>query len=429
MDVRKLIMGFLAVFVLGLAVPAIASAVTYTVDTTADTNAVNPAVSPLDSSGKISLRSAIEALNTSPGSGDLIKVPAGTYTLTSSGGAGQGTAAELLLSDPNGVTISGAGSSSTSVDANFLDRAFEVSNGATVTISRLTIENGRPGPDLHGGNATTCPATAPSTGAPGGAILDQGTLTLTNDTFTNNMSAGSGGAVEDNSSNPLMVSGSTFTSNNACDFMISSFMVPALGGAIDESGGSMGPSAVTVDSSTISGNAAQGDGGGVAESFSGDPATITITNSTVSGNQAGGEGGGIDGLNGAGSISLSADLISGNTAQGDGGGVGGNDQVSVVNSTITGNTANGATGGGGGIENAAHPVMISFSTINANTAPNGLGGNLLNGDSASFTLDNSIVTGGVDKNGSPDNCAGAGGGFTSLGYNLFDNSGAAWAHN
>src|SRR6202035_1564431 len=35
----------------------------------------------------------------------------------------------------------------------------------------------------------------------------------------------------------------------------------------------------------------------------------------------------------------------------------------------------------------------------------------------------------VDKNGSPDNCAGAGGDFTSLGYNLFDNSGADCANN
>src|SRR5437764_5484863 len=80
---------------------------TFTVNTTNDTNAVNPAVSPLDSSGNISLRSALEALNTNPGTNDTIIVPAGLYHLTAAGGAGQGTAGSLFISDTNGVAIQG----------------------------------------------------------------------------------------------------------------------------------------------------------------------------------------------------------------------------------------------------------------------------------------------------------------------------------
>src|SRR5689334_13621001 len=78
---RSLILALAGLGTLLLAGAPAAGATTYNVNTTADTNAVNPAVGPQDSGGNISLRSAIEALNTVPGSQDLINVPAGTYTL------------------------------------------------------------------------------------------------------------------------------------------------------------------------------------------------------------------------------------------------------------------------------------------------------------------------------------------------------------
>jgi uncharacterized repeat protein (TIGR01451 family) len=410
---------------LSLAAAPVASATTYTVNTTADTNAVNPAVGPQDSSGNTSLRSAIEALNTVPGSSDLIHVPAGTYTLTTAGGAGQGTSGELVVSDSNGIKISGAGASSTTIDPNYIDRAFEIDQGTAATISGVTIKHGRAGADLAGHTGMSCPATAPAGAHPGGAILDQGTLTLKDDVFRDNMAAGNGGAVEDEGG--LTVTGSIFSANNACSqASFASFLGVGNGGAIDESSFTNW----SVDSSTISGNLAQADGGGLSESAIADP-TLKVTNSTIANNHSDVAGGGIVG-EGSGTVSLFADTLNGNTATGDGGGIAGNDQDQVVNSTITNNfagcsetdaakcTDSSGSGEGGGIENAGSAVTISFSTINDNTAEGGNGGNLANGDSATFTLDDSIVTGGVADD-SPENCSGFA--FTSNGKNLFDDNG------
>ena len=55
---------------------------TFHVNTFADTLAVNPTVSPKDSSGHISLRSAIQFADANPKSSDTIDLQAGTYNLT-----------------------------------------------------------------------------------------------------------------------------------------------------------------------------------------------------------------------------------------------------------------------------------------------------------------------------------------------------------
>lgn len=437
-DARKLIAAIVGVVALGLGAAPVASAVTpttYTVNTMADTGAANPASSCSDSSGQQSLRSVLECVNTAPPAGGaIIDVPSGTYTLTAAGGATQGTNGELTVTETSvPVTIVRTGTLPTVIDANYIDRAFGISSGVSVTISGLTVEHGRAGPNLSGDTATTCPVDPNqiTQGAQGGAILDQGTLILTNDAFTNNMSSGRGGAVEDSGfgvgNGSLTVTGSTFTANTACNVWsaASGGFVTGIndGGGLDESSGGN----VTIDSSVISDNVAQENGGGVAESFPGDPASVTITNSTISGNHADGDGGGIGG-EGAGTISLFADTLNGNTATGNGGGIGGNDTEQVTNSTITGNFAGcpstdpascGTTGSGdgGGIANAGGTVTISFSTINDNNALGGSGGNLANDDSASYTLDDSIVTGGV-ADSSPENCSGFT--ATSNGHNLFD---------
>lgn len=405
-NVTRLLAGLFAMVVLGLAAPGIALA-------DVSVNTPNDETNPAD--GTCSLREAILLANGTAepdclGTPTTIIVPAGHYTLT---------AGELSLSPGNPLTISGAGASSTIIDANFNGRALNVSSG-TVAITGVTIENGRAGPDLNGVMATSCPSGLTNL-ALGGAILDQGTLTLTSDTFTNNMSEGNGGAVEDAGSGLLSISDSTFTGNNACSAAVSALTAFGNGGAVDESGGGL----ATIDSSTLSGNAAQGNGGGLAESAVGTGA-LRVTNSTISGNQSASDGGGIMGEGNSGSVSLFADLVATNTAQGSGGGIGGNDTVSVVNSTIYQNTA--TTGSGGGIDNGASRVGISFSTINANSAPAGSGGNLANIDSANFVFDNSIIVGGTDS-GASNNCSGMGPPTPtpSGGYNLFDDTSDAGA--
>ena len=115
---------------------------------------------------------------------------------------------------------------------------------------------------------------------------------------------------------------------------------------------------VVIDGLTIADGFAEGDffsarqGGGI---FSLE--NLTVTNSTISGNTAEEEGGGIFGR-----VTVTDSTISGNTAfRGDG--IAGS-RIEVTNSTISGNT-----GGGGGIYTFGGYVQVTDSTISGNTGP------------------------------------------------------------
>ena len=96
---------------------------TFRVNTTLDTVAVN-LKNGKDSTGHISLRSAIMAADTHKGSNTIV-VPAGTFTLTIPG-ANEDAGATGDLDVKGKVTIKGAGSNKTIVNGNSLDRVFEV---------------------------------------------------------------------------------------------------------------------------------------------------------------------------------------------------------------------------------------------------------------------------------------------------------------
>ena len=112
---------------------------TFKVNTTLDTVAVNLKTGK-DATGHISLRSAVQAANAKPNA-DTIIVPGGTFTLTIAG-ANEDNAATGDLDINGNVTIKGKGAGVTVVDANNIDRAFQVLSGK-VKISGLTIEHGR----------------------------------------------------------------------------------------------------------------------------------------------------------------------------------------------------------------------------------------------------------------------------------------------
>src|SRR5258706_13164893 len=108
--------GFLAVFAIAVVLIPSSRAATITVTSTAD-------------SGAGSLRDAIATAS----SGDTINISVtGTVTLT--GGT-------LMIS--KSLTISGPGASDLAVSGNNEARVFTVNSGATVAISRLTIEKGK----------------------------------------------------------------------------------------------------------------------------------------------------------------------------------------------------------------------------------------------------------------------------------------------
>ncbi|MFN8556453.1 MAG: choice-of-anchor Q domain-containing protein [Dehalococcoidia bacterium] len=161
------------------------------------------------------------------------------------------------------------------------------------------------------------------------------------------------------------------------------------GGLFNEGAGySGGPAARTVvGSSTVSANRAfsgvaggAGEGGGI---WSGGP--LAVTASTVSGNTAQLNGGGIfhASLTGApgrgGSLVVAGSTISGNTAEGGyGGGINSSavapHSTQIVNSTISGNTVPAVPGGGGsGVEIALGTATISHTTITNNNVANVVG--------------------------------------------------------
>src|SRR5205807_4928167 len=104
----------------------------------------------LDADGKCSLREAIRAANTDTavdtcpaGNGaDTIVLPHGIYTL-SIAGTGENASLSGDLDVTKSLTIQGAGASTTIVDANHIDRVFEVIGAAnTSTLAGMTVRNG-----------------------------------------------------------------------------------------------------------------------------------------------------------------------------------------------------------------------------------------------------------------------------------------------
>ena len=421
-------LGMVAVAVLsaGALAPAAASADSYTVTTTADS------VDGSCTASLCSLRDAVIAADAASGDSS-ISVPVGTYTLTiAPTGLDDNTTGDLNLTNSGRITITGAGAGTTTIDANYLDRAFSVSNGASAEIDGVTIQNGRPGGN---GTATSaCPSTA-STTAAGGAVYSQGTLGLANDVITGNIAAGSGGGVEDAQGSGLTVTGTKFTDNLACPTSSAGSLDvndhSGFGGGLNEDNGS----ALSVDHSSFTGNGAPAaDGGGLA--IEGLAAVFSrragarfapaspyqISTSTVTGNTADFHGGGayLDITRSA--PSFVADTFSGNSVTStdvvmtpSGGGIfsTGSD-ATLINTTLTGNTALN----GGGIGTANGTLKLSYSTVSANTATGGTGN--LAAISGTYNLDDTIVAQGVGTDNTPSNCSS--GSSLDSGYNLFDDT-------
>jgi CSLREA domain-containing protein len=310
------------------------------------------------------LREAAQAANTNQnfggckrkGSGklDIIK-PAGGQ-LYQDGRAGEDDTNETGDLDITGKTaIEVRGEGRATLDGNNLDRVLDVLQGAKLTASRLTIQNGAvqtPGPGGHDGggirNAGRLVLRASSLTSnqvpndlnnDGGGIatIDGARLTsLTRVAVTGNVAPlGDGGGIFF-SDGDLVVSRSTIAGNDALD---------GAGLAL------LGEGEVRINTSTIANNDASGEstgGGGIFVS-SASLGDMRATNVTISGNTSNTRGGGI--YDEGGGLSLNAATVTGNTADlnGDGGttaggsGGGFNGGTDYRNSIVVGNTAtNGA---------------------------------------------------------------------------------------
>ncbi|MFJ3231876.1 hypothetical protein [Streptomyces sp. NPDC086787] len=190
-----------------------------------------------------------------------------------------------------------------------------------------------------------------------------------------------------------------------------------LNGSAPDSGGAvrvLATATLNADHMLFAGNRAVNDGGALLLSNAGTGSTATITTSTFSDNQAGASGGAIR-LQGSSTLNLSDSSVSGNRAKGNGGGIEGNifttgTAVTTLDSvTMTHNTA--VNGGAIAMEGNG-PLTVTNSTISANRTIEGSGGGvyLANGRTNSFTgshIDGNTAT------ASDDNVASGGGLFNS----------------
>ena len=308
---RRRLLALLAVSLAALAGAGTANAASFTVTTTADSS------DGTCTATLCSLRDAVEAADAAGGS-STITVPAGTYTLTiePTGTAFDPTQGDLDIINDAKVTIKGAGQASTIVDANEIDRAFTVDDGAGLSLSDLTIANGRSGTDT-GGECGTCgggvwsqgalalsnvTVTASDGGTAGGAIFsgdDAGsTLSVTDSTFTFD-NADLGGALATGPSASTTISGSTFSSNVGFE----------QGGALQNEEGSL-----SIDSSTFSDNVS-GQSGGAIEELTDSP--LTVTNSSFTDNSTTSVSGAIDDIDSS-ALTLTDSRFVGNSAASDG---------------------------------------------------------------------------------------------------------------
>ena len=163
----------------------------------------------------------------------------------------------------------------------------------------------------------------------GGAIWNEGTLTVNRGSFEGNKADTAAGAIYNAADAELTVDGVTFASNSS-----------AIAGAINNSDGT-----VTIKNSTFKGNDAGKSMGGAVRNNSGsapEKSIITITGSTFEGNKAGNGGAVWNGS--AGKVEIADSTFKGNTAVAEGGlGQGGAitnaDQMTITGGSFANNTA------------------------------------------------------------------------------------------
>jgi len=262
----------------------------------------------------------------------IMSVPAGVTVhisnLNFTDGFSLGANASALQTQGN-VTIDGG---------TFTGNTGEDGGSAIDNTGRLTVK-GAAFTD-NGGEAAT-----------GGAIDNSGQLTVVATTFTGNdtqLYGTSGGAIVNGGQATLR--DDTLTGNAANS---------GAGGAIVNGG------TLTVVSSTITSNGAAAGGGAIYND-----GTLTVVSSSISNNGTANpandpvNGGGIEIA--FGTVTLRHDTLSGNSANGDGGGIyNGDGTLAVVSTSITSNTA--GTGGAGGISNKTGRVSLRHDCIMSNT--------------------------------------------------------------
>ncbi len=427
------------------------------VDTTLDTVDASPGDGTCaDATGACSLRAAVQEAGAT-GEPTLITLPAGTYRFTLANADGdEDESATGDLDIASDVRITGFGAT---IDADWLDRAFEVTEDGSLTLSGLSIINGyaRGGDDpvvgsggaIWNAGSTTLQLVsfvgnrAEGPGASGGAILNTGDLMVRFSTFDANRATRAGGAIEANAGTTTIVR-STFTANttgpepgnggafhltgegtvNVAESTFDANTATAEGGALwNSAGGTMMVAGSTFTANVASGAEADQGGGALFN----DGGTMSVTDSVIDSNVAdgaAGSGGGI--LNNDGTLSVTTTDIIANTANRAGGGIEANIGTTELDAVLLrGNATGPAPGNGGGLHiTGAGDATIGGTDVLANTAA-AEGGGLWNG-AGTMTVTDTRVSGNIASGAEADQGGGglfnAGGTLNVVGGSVSDNA-------
>lgn len=273
---------------------------------------------------------------------------------------------------PKSVTILGEGKKYTSPTL-----AFDVQKNTEFTLNNITLE------DIKHGSLW------------GGAIYNEGTLTLDNVTFNNNISQETSNAVGGGAMALVATKGnavsttiknSTFTNNST----ESKLRYENNGGAIYVYGTSsnVGNNTLNISGSRFESNHTNKTGGAIGVNNLGpSDFKIEINDTTFTNNNSPGYGGAIDvTTGGTGNVTLNLDnaTFNGNKSGSDGGAIAyekGNITSNIINSTFTNNTANN----GGAIYNGIKNLEISNTIFDGNkTNDGGKGGAIYNAGNISL---------------------------------------------
>jgi CSLREA domain-containing protein len=255
------------------------SGATFTVNDTVDApDAVDNGICAT-AGGKCSLRAAVREANQAAGS--TVIVPAGSYDLT---------LGELHIQAA--MTIQGAGAGVTFLNGTATTRVLTSSPATGVTVSGVTLQNGHTtqnGGCVIGSLTITKSVLTGCTAEYGGCLLNAGFTTLDEVVMHGCHASASGGGIATYFANSafysLVVRRSTIRDN---------FADGGNGGGIH-----VGQGSADIGASTISGNTASQNGGGIYFLEAPDAnAQARLVNVTVDGNNAVGEGGGIYVANG-----------------------------------------------------------------------------------------------------------------------------------
>ena len=357
-----------------LAAPGTAGAATFTVTSTLDQTDAAPGDGICaTASGACTLRAAIQEANAFPGP-DTIKLGTGVYMLTLSGRSEDGCAIGDL--DITGeLTIVGTGTKNTFINGGNLDRVFHVILPVSVTITKVTIQNG-----------------LAAEGMGGGIYNNGGSLTLEKSEVSNNFATREGGSYGGgiySDSGQLRIIGTTLSQNSA----IAAYHSGAgCGGGIYANGGTL-----EITKSTINRNSTGGYNGGYGGGVYCIRATLSLLQTTVSNNFAfgtgyAGEGGGIYTL--LSQVTIRGSTISYNSADGVsqrglGGGILNNGgDLTVVQTTISYNSTSGSSGGtGGGIYANGNITVQGGSKFTRNFAATEGGGLFINSGTPAIAPD------------------------------------------